>query len=148
VNLKNGDERWRWRLGGDMAGVPTADDKRIYIASRDNIVRALDRKSGNLKWKADLAARPAGGPMRLNDLLVMPLVSSQIVGFDPVSGKPTVTATAAGEIGVQPYVRLNVRQTSPQLITVSREGQLQGFGRRYEPVPQLLTELPGRPTTP
>ena len=57
-----------------MAGVPTADDKRIYIASRDNIVRALDRKSGNLKWKADLAARPAGGPLRLNDLLVMPLV--------------------------------------------------------------------------
>jgi outer membrane protein assembly factor BamB len=148
VNLKNGDERWRWRLGGDMAGVPTADDKRIYTASRDNIVRALDRKSGNLKWKADLAARPAGGPLRLNDLLVMPLVSSQIVGFDPVSGKPTVTATAAGEIGVQPYVRLGVRQTSPQLITVSREGQLQGFGRRYEPVPQLLTELPGLPTTP
>jgi outer membrane protein assembly factor BamB len=148
VNLKKGDERWRWRLGGDMAGVPTADDKRIYIASRDNIVRALDRKSGNLKWKADLASRPAGGPMRLNDLLVMPLVSSQIVGFDPVSGKPTVTATAAGEIGVQPYVRLNVRQTSPQLITVSREGQLQGFGRRYEPIPQLLTELPGLPTMP
>ncbi len=148
VNLKNGDERWRWRLGGDMAGVPTADDKRIYVASRDNIVRALDRKSGNLRWKADLAARPAGGPLRLNDLLVMPLVSSQIVGFDPVSGKPTVTATAAGEIGVQPYVRLDVRQTSPQLITVSREGQLQGFGRRYEPIPQLLTELPGLPTTP
>ena len=148
VNLKNGDERWRWRLGGDMAGVPTADDKRIYIASRDNIVRALDRKSGNLKWKADLAARPAGGPLRLNDLLVMPLVSSQIVGFDPESGKPPVTATAAGEIGVQPYVRLGVRQTSPQLITVSRDGQLQGFGRRYEPIPQLLTELPGAPAVP
>ncbi|MEO7133678.1 MAG: PQQ-binding-like beta-propeller repeat protein, partial [Vicinamibacterales bacterium] len=148
VTVARGSERWKWRLGGDMAGVPTADAKRIYLASRDNIVRALDRKSGNLKWKADLAARPAGGPLRLNDLLVMPLVSSQIVGFDPASGKPTVTATAAGEIGVQPYVRLNVRQTSPQLITVSREGQLQGFGRRYEPIPQLLTELPGLPATP
>ena len=148
VSVTRGRERWKWRVGGDMAGVPTADDKRIYFASRDNIVRALDRKSGNLRWKADLAARPAGGPMRLNDLLVMPLVSSQIVGFDPASGTPTVTATAAGEIGVQPYVRLNVRQTSPELITVSREGQLQGFGRRYEPIPQLLTELPGLPATP
>ena len=148
VSVTRGRERWKWRLGGDMAGVPTADDRRIYLASRDNIVRALDRKSGNLRWKADLAARPAGGPLRLNDLLVMPLVSSQIVGFDPASGQPTVTATAAGEIGVQPYVRLNVRQTSPQLITVSREGQLQGFGRRYEPIPQLLTELPGLPATP
>jgi outer membrane protein assembly factor BamB len=148
VSVTRGSERWKWRLGGDMAGVPTADDKRIYFASRDNIVRALDRKSGNLKWKADLASRPAGGPLRLNDLLVMPLVSSQIVGFDPASGKPTVTATAAGEIGVQPYVRLAVRQTSPQLITVRREGQLQGFGRRYEPIPQLLTELFGVPSVP
>ena len=143
VDLTHGRERWTWRLGGDMAGVPAADDKRIYFASRDNILRAVDRKSGNLRWKADLASRPAGGPLRLNDVLVMPLVSSQIVGFDPVTGKPTVTATAAGEIGVQPYVRLDVRQTSPQLITVSREGQLQGFGRRFEPIPQLLTELPG-----
>ena len=148
VNLKRGSERWRRRLGGDMAGIPAADDKRIYFASRDNLVRAVDRKSGNLRWKADLTSRPAGGPLRLNDLIVMPLVSSQIVGLDPATGKPTVTATAAGEIGIQPHVRLNVRPTSPQLITVSREGQLQGFGRRYEPVPQLLPELPGLPTTP
>ncbi len=148
VNLKNGERRWRWGLGGDLAGIPTADDKRIYVASRDNIVRAFDRKSGNLKWKADLAARPAGGPLKLPVALMQPLVSSQIVGFDPESGKPVATATAAGEIGVQPYVRLNVRQTQPLFITVSREGQLQGFGRRYEPVPQLLTELPGLPAVP
>jgi outer membrane protein assembly factor BamB len=148
VSVTRGRQNWKWRLGGDMAGVPVADDKRIYFASRDNIVRAIDRKSGNLRWKADLASRPAGGPLRLTDALLQPLVSSQIVGFDAVTGKPTVTATAAGEIGVQPYVRFNVRQTLPQLITVSREGQLQGFGRRYEPVPQLLTELPGLTSTP
>ena len=131
-----------------MAGTPVADDKRIYFASRDNIVRALDRKSGNLRWKADLGARPAGGPLRLNEALLMPLVSSQIMGFDPVTGKEVVTATAAGEIGLQPYVRRDVRQTMPQLITVSRDGQLQGFGRRYEPVPQQLPELPGLPSSP
>jgi len=44
---------------------------------------------------------------------------------------------------LQPYVRRDVRSTLPQLITVSREGQLQGFGRRFEPVPQPLGELPG-----
>ena len=148
VELKHGRERWKWPLGGDMAGMPVADEKRIYFASRDNIVRALDRKSGNLRWKADLASRPAGGPLRLTDVLLQPMVSTQIAGFDPATGKPTVSATAASEIGVQPYVRLNVRQTSPQLITVSREGQLQGFGRRYEPVPHLLSELPGLPAVP
>jgi outer membrane protein assembly factor BamB len=148
VSLSNGRERWTRRLGGDMAGSPAADDKRIFYASRDNMVWAVDRGSGNLRWKAGLASRPAGGPLRLGDALLMPLVSSQMVGFDPVTGKPTVTATTAGEIGLQPYVRRDVRQTLPQLITVSREGQLQGFGRRYEPVPQLLPELPGLPAVP
>ena len=148
VDLKRGRERWTWDLGGDLAGIPAADDKRIYFASRDNLLRAVDRKSGNLRWKAELGSRPAGGPLTLTDSLLMPLVSSQIVGFDLVTGKPSVTATAAGEIGLQPYVRRDVRQTMPQLITVTREGQLQGFGRRYEPVPQLLGELVGLPTVP
>ncbi|MBY0494242.1 MAG: PQQ-binding-like beta-propeller repeat protein [Cyanobacteria bacterium] len=148
VDLTRGRERWTWDIGGDIAGIPTADDKRIYFASRDNILRAVDRKSGNLRWKANLSSRPAGGPLRLGDALLMPLVSNQILGFDPMSGKPSVTAAAAGEIGLQPYVRRDVRQTQTQLITVSREGQLQGFGRRFEPVPQALGELPGAAATP
>jgi hypothetical protein len=42
-----------------------------------------------------------------------------------------------------------VRLTAPVLITVSREGQLQGFGRRFEPVPQLLQiPLIGAPALP
>jgi outer membrane protein assembly factor BamB len=148
LDLRRGRERWRWRLGGDMAGVPVADDRRIYFASRDNVLRAVDRKSGNLRWHAALSSRPAGGPLRLTDSLLMPLVSSQIIGFDPATGQPTVTAAAAGEIGLQPYVRRDVRQTLPQLITVSRDGQLQGFGRRFEPVPQLLPALIGAPAVP
>lgn len=148
LDVRRGGERWRRRLGGDIAGVPAADDKRIYFASRDNLLSAVDRNSGNLRWNAGLSSRPAGGPLRLTDTLLMPLVSNQIIGFDPVTGKQTVTAAAAGEIGLQPYVRRGVRQTLPQLITVSREGQLQGFGRRFEPAPQLLPELYGSTTLP
>ena len=148
LDLKRGRDRWMWRLGGDMAGVPTADDKRIYFASRDNMLRAVDRKSGNLRWHAGLSSRPAGGPLRIADGVLMPLVSNQIIGFDPVTGKQIVTASTAGEIGLQPYVRRDVRRTLPQLITVSREGQLQGFGRRFEPVPQLLPEMFGTAVIP
>lgn len=148
VDLKRGRERWRWRVGGDVSGVPDADEKRIYFASRDNILRAVDRKSGNLRWKANLDARPAGGPLRLPYAVFMPMVSSVIAGFDPETGAPTLTVRAAGEVGAQPYFRRDSRLTAPQLITVSREGQLQGFGRRFEPVPQLLEALPGSPAVP
>jgi outer membrane protein assembly factor BamB len=149
LDLRNGREEWGWNLGGDISGLPTADDKRIYVASRDNILRALDRGNGNLRWKANLPSRPAGGPLRTVDTVLMPMVSSEIAGFDPESGTPTVTVRAAGEIGTQPFVRAGMRQTLPQLITVSREGQLQGFGRRFEPVPQALpVPLIGAPAVP
>ena len=149
IDLEHGRERWGWNVGGDISGQPAADRKRIYFAARDNILRALDRKSGNLRWKANLASRPAGGPLRTADTVLMPMVSSEIAGFDPETGAPSVTVRAAGEIGTQPFVRAVTRLTSTQLITVSREGQLQGFGRRFEPVPQALpVPLIGAPALP
>lgn len=148
VDVKHGRERWQRHLGGDMAGVPIADDKRVYYATRDNMLWAVDRKSGNLRWNATLTARPAGGPLTFGEALLMPLVSNQIIGFTAESGKQAVTAVAAGEVGLQPHVRRDVKLTQPRLITVSREGQLQGFGRRFEPIPQLLMTLPGTITNP
>ncbi len=148
VTLQNGRERWKWRVGGDVAGVPSADDKRIYFASRDNLVRAVDRKSGNLRWKAVLPSRPAGGPLRMPDAVMVPLVSSEISGFEPVTGKALTPVKAAGELGSQPYFRTTARLTSPRLIAVSRDGQLQGFGLRFEPPFAPLDVLPGAPAVP
>lgn len=142
VDLRNGRERWTWSIGGDISGRPSADEDHIYFAARDNVLRAVARGSGNLRWKANLGSRPAGGPLRILGAVFMPMVSSEIAAFDPVSGKPVTTVRAAGEIGVQPFFRDGTRFTSPVLITVSREGQLQGFGRRIEPLPQAMP-VPG-----
>jgi len=138
VDLRNGRERWVWSIGGDISGRPSADEEHIYFAARDNVLRAVDRGNGNLRWKATLSSRPAGGPLPLLDAIFMPMVSSEIGAYDPETGKPVATVRAAGEIGVQPFFRDGVRFTAPVLITVSREGQLQGFGRRMEPLPQPL----------
>ncbi len=148
VRVSNGRDRWTWRVGGDVSGLPSADDKRIYFAARDNVLRAVDRKSGNLRWKASLSSRPAGGPLPLPNTVLMPMVSSDIAGFDLETGKPTVTVKAAGEIGPQPYFRPGARATAVRLVTVSREGQLQGFAQRFEPVPGPIDVLPGQPAVP
>ena len=149
LDLRSGRERWDWTVGGDISGIPLADDERIYFAARDNVLRAVDRGSGNLKWKANLPSRPGGGPLRLPDVVMMPLVSNEIQGFEPETGKPAVSVTAAGEIGTQPFFRANASPAAPRLITVSREGQLQGFGRRFEPPSQALpVPLIGAPALP
>lgn len=148
VNISSGRERWRWHVGGDVSGLPSADEKRIYFAARDNVLRAVDRRSGNLRWTATLASRPSGSPLPLPNQVLMPLVSSAISGFDLETGKPTVTVQAAGEIGLQPFFRPGARATAVRLVTVSRDGQLQGFAQRFEPVPAPLAELPGKPAVP
>ena len=149
LDLRNGRDRWDWTVGGDISGLPLADEKRIYFAARDNVLRAVNRGNGNLRWKANLASRPAGGPLRLPDLVVMPLASGEIQGFEPETGKAGTSARAAGEIGTQPFFRATASFASPRLITVSRDGQLQGFGRRFEPPSQALpAPLPGAPALP
>lgn len=148
VNLTNGRQRWSWPVGGDVSGLPAADEKRIYFAARDNVLRAVDRRSGNLRWSASLPSRPSGSPLPLPNAILMPLVSSAIAGFDRETGKPTVTVQAAGEIGLQPFFRPNTRPTAVRLVTVSRDGQLQGFGQRFEPALGLMDVLPGVPVVP
>ena len=147
VDLR-GRERWKWRVGGDVAGLPAADDKRIYFASRDNVLRAVDRNSGNLRWRAALSSRPSSGPLRLPDAVMVPLVSSEITGFEPITGTALPPVKAAGELGSQVFLRTTARLTSPRLITVSRDGQLQAFGLRFEPPFTLLDVLPGAPAVP
>lgn len=148
VGLTTGRDRWAWKVGGDVAGLPSADARHIYFAARDNILRAVDRRSGNLRWKASLPSRPSGGPLRVSNVVVVPFISAEMAGFDPASGTPAITLTAAGEIGAQPYLRPVTRQTAPRLITVSRDGKLQGFGLRYELPPAPLADLPGSPAVP
>ena len=102
VELRNGRERWGWTVGGDISGAPAADENRIYFAARDNVLRAVDRGSGNLRWKANLPSRPAGGPLRLPDTLLMPLVSNELQRFEPETGKPAPSSMARSEVGQGP----------------------------------------------
>jgi outer membrane protein assembly factor BamB len=138
ADVKSGRERWRWRVGGDVVGMPFADARRIYFVSRDNMVRAVDRKSGNLHWAASLESRPAGGPFMTAEAVMVPLVSTSIVAFNVVDGNTVGMVEAAGETAAQPYVRKMVRTSDARLITVSRDGQVQGFGLRFEPPPRPL----------
>ncbi|MCA1586988.1 MAG: PQQ-binding-like beta-propeller repeat protein, partial [Acidobacteria bacterium] len=141
--LTNGRRRWRWRVGADVVGSGAADDGFIYFVALDNVLRAVDRRSGNLRWSRPLPARPSTGPVRVDDAVLVPFVSSEIAVFSPADGKPIVTIKGIGELGAQPYLRSNPAPTAARLITVNREGTLQGFASRMEPPPAPLETLPG-----
>lgn len=148
VDLRRGRDRWTWRVGGDVSGVPAADDRRVFFAARDNVLRAVDRRSGNLRWKASLPTRPSSGPLVLGRLVLAPLVGTAVAGFEAATGASAIALTAAGELAAPPLVRRASRETAPRLIVASRDGTLQGFGHRFESPPAALAELPGSPAVP
>ena len=145
LSLGSGRVRWSQRAGADVAGAPLADEERIYFAALDNIIRALDRRNGNLKWLQPLPSRPAGGPLRTENVVLVPLVTTDIGAFDAVTGTPAFTIRAVGELGSVPFLRDRPRPTAPRLVAMSREGALQGFAARFEPPLAPLKAFPGTP---
>jgi outer membrane protein assembly factor BamB len=140
--------RWQWRVGASVAGAPVADDRRIYIAALDNVLRALDRGNGNMRWTARLPSRPAGGPLRTGDVVIVPTASATIGAYLVDSGKESFTIKAVGELGGVPFLRETPLVTAPRLVALTRESAqqgfaLQGFAARHEPPPTALDGLPG-----
>jgi hypothetical protein len=56
--------------------------------------------------------------------------------------------TVSGELGLSPHVRREFRPTGARLVALTRDGRLQGFGRRFEEPPAPLEGLPGRIVVP
>ena len=54
---------WRWRTGGDIVGAAVTDGDRVYFVALDNVLRALDHKSGVQQWMRPLPIRPAWAPV-------------------------------------------------------------------------------------
>jgi outer membrane protein assembly factor BamB len=143
ITLDRGRIDWSQKAGGDVVGAAAADEERIYFVAFDNVLRALNRGNGNLVWRRNLPSRPAGGPLRVDDAVLVPFSTSDIGAYLASTGAPSFTIQAVGELGTAPFLRDNTRLTAPRLIALSREGALQGFAPRIEPPPAPLAELPG-----
>jgi hypothetical protein len=78
----------------------------------------------------------------------VPSVSTELAAFDHATGKPVPSITTAGEMGTEPLLRTGARATAARLVTVSRDGLLQGFAIRVEPPAVALDTLPGERAMP
>ena len=143
LSLARGRSNWTQKVGADVIGAPAADDDHIYFVAFDNVLRALNRRNGNLEWRRNLPSRPSGGALRIDDVVVVPLSTNDIAAFLATTGAPAFTIQAVGELGAPPFLRDSARPTAPRLIAMSREGALQGFAPRIEAPPVPLADLPG-----
>jgi outer membrane protein assembly factor BamB len=148
LKAADGEVDWTWRVGANMIGAPAVDDQRVYFVALDNVVRALDRESGVLKWQHAIRRRAASGPSVVQDAVLLAssssgeiyawLATGHAAGTILLESPPVVPPDLAG--GEETGARLSV-------VTGSLSGvwRLALIAAVREPPPVPLTELPGRP---
>jgi eukaryotic-like serine/threonine-protein kinase len=144
---RDGSIDWRWRTGADVIGAPVFDDRRVYFVALDNVLRALNRKSGGQQWKTSLPLRPTSGPAKAGDTIIVTGVGPVMRGYNAKDGKATADIPAGADLAAPPYVIPQGAGGLPVLIAVTQDiakgSTVSAITRAIEPALAPLAPLPG-----
>ena len=147
LRASDGEIDWRWRTGGDVVGLPIVDDQRVYFVALDNLLRALDRRSGAQRWKRALPFRPRAGPVRVGDALVVSGVAPTLRAFLARDGTPAGEVATESEVASAPYALASA--ATPTFVVVTRSlaagATLTAISRVSEPLPTPGAPAPTAP---
>ncbi len=157
LSTEDGRIEWRWRTGADAIGLPVVDERTVYFVSLDNLVRALNRKSGVQRWKRALPLRPTSGPLKALDSLLVTGLTPTLRAFAARDGAPAGDMATAGELAAPAHLYDSPRTLGPIVVVVTRDvakGSLvTAFTRAVDPPVAPIAVLPNpeggtTPTTP
>jgi outer membrane protein assembly factor BamB len=151
LRTRDGVVDWRWTIGTPLVGLPAADAEHIYMTAMDNLLRALDRVSGNGRWKADLGHRPESGPVVIGSTVAVPGRAAGIRGFDTRTGRPALRLALPDQMIVQPiFFSGSEGRQLVAAVTANLKGEnrltLAGSVTPFMPIAPLMT-LPGTALT-
>jgi outer membrane protein assembly factor BamB len=150
LDAGRGHDRWSWSgkiFAGGIVGA-AVQGNRVYVVSKDNVVRALDRGDGGQEWK-EAVARPLFAPRILNGVVAVVGVSPTLATFRADTGNPVSAWAFSNELLLQGAPLID--EPAPfrvSVVAIFRDGQV--FGLRStemlfkEAAPVPLTVLPGR----
>jgi hypothetical protein len=93
----------------------------VYFVSYDNVLRALDRRSGSQVWKRVLPFRPSAGPLGAGNALVVSGLSPTLRAFAMKDGSPAGDVSLAGEPAAPPQMLQPSEAVTPWLLVVTRD---------------------------
>ncbi len=101
---------WSTKIGGGaeflrVALQPASDGNRIYAASRDGNVVALDAESGKSVWRTELDMDLSAGPGVGEDLVVVGAADGYLVALDADSGAEMWRTNVTGETLARPVIK-------------------------------------------
>jgi len=146
LKTDHGELDWRWRTGGDVIGQPAVGGDRVYFVSLDNVLRALNRKSGVQLWKRVLPFRPIAGPVLVTDALVVTGLTSPLHSFATKDGAPVRDIATEGEMAAPPQLAPQSEQGIPLLLAATRDivkgVTVTAVTRSIEPPPGPMPSIP------
>lgn len=145
--LDDGTIEWRWRTGGDIVGAPRIDAERVFFVAADNVVRALDRRSGVQRWREPLPLRPTDGPALVGRALAVAGVSPEVRFFDPRSGASAGIYRAPGELAARPFLVPGLPANGTRLVVLTVDGRIAGLAAGSGP-PRATLAFPPPPLLP
>ncbi len=145
---KDGDQKWKWRTGGDVIGTAIADARRLYYVSLSNTLLAHNRRNGHLAWKRGLPSRPAGGPVWIGDRVVVAGVAPELRAFKVEDGSPSGTVGVPGRILHRPHLAEAAGDVPARLVIVTGGGHVLALGQTVEPPLVPMEEPFGRKLAP
>lgn len=152
LSPRSGRDEWMWDgryFGGDVIGA-AVDEDVVYVASLDNIVRALNRGNGNQRWKEEAGTRPAYPPRAFFGTVVVLGLSPAIVTFSAKNGTAisSWTVPADAELQGPPLIDEHLWAFRVAIVVITRDGAVTGLRPTAvmyaEPTAATMTALPGR----
>lgn len=124
LSPQNGRVEWRFRVGGPVVGTPAAGPSTVYFLALDNLLRALDRAGGSLRWRQMLARRARFGPFQLGSLLVVSGLSQVIQAYNVHGGTPAGTFETPHDLFTPAHPIAGLVDRDFLLIAVTGQGEL------------------------
>lgn len=137
---RHGGMKWQYRIGSMISGRIGVDDDHVYLTALDNVVRALDRQTGNMRWHNALKHRPIGGVRVAGHIVFIQASGTEVLMLLARSGLPSGSVILPGETTREtpPDVRETTDGVHAVVVTgsLSNQWQLTLIG----PASELATE--------
>ncbi|HCY04217.1 MAG TPA: outer membrane protein assembly factor BamB [Gammaproteobacteria bacterium] len=93
LDVADGSERWRTRVGTEVGAAPTAGDGRVYVQTIDDRISALDVDTGDVAWTYDsqmplLTLRGTSAPVFDQGVLYSGFANGKVVALRAENGEP------------------------------------------------------------
>jgi outer membrane protein assembly factor BamB len=153
LSTKDGEQAWRVRTGGDVIGLPLVDEHSVYFVSLDNVLRALNRGSGNQRWRKVLPLRPTTGPIRAGETIIVTGLAETLPAVMAKDGSNAGELTPGGEVVAPPHILEIPGIYGPVVVAITRDvvkgATVSAHARSIEPtiltsisLPNLVTFTP------